>query len=538
MTARIRTSGMHALPGGHRAVTGQGSSQVRPERWVLAARLSRVSKKERELARSGGVIIDGIYTQDQKGAEWAASEGKEIVHVTRDRNISGAMPPWERPELGPWLTDPAKIVQYDGIVAYEIGRLSREYYDVGWLRKWAEQNGKKLYVIKERLRWPDGRDGMLWAVEAERAYQERKDLIEKVVRELTALKNAGKLTGRPPFGYTSDGAKHDRRLVPTDLGRKYIPLIFGYCKQGWSLRKIALWLTAEGVLPPLGGDWTTTTLAKILRNPVYKGHRCEYALVPPDDVQLENEQIVRYLYGGHWVQTARWMYGRTIHRCEPLVGATLWKDANESLSSRPKRGHSDPENQAMLSGALDCPECTDSPMYRLKGGAASKSGREYFYYHCNGRGVQRRSCGNTVTLELVDEAVNEIMERTFRIPVMEKQIIKGNRAELENRLEEIRFELQQLAAARLPWAEEDARRAELRAEYDRVDNAKEIEDEVRLVKTSDTYYDLWDKLPDCDRGAWLTEHGFRVTASKKHVTVAQGSVKAAVLLNAARLHAA
>lgn len=76
--------------------------------------------------------------------------------------MSGAMPPWERPELGPWLTDPVKLVQYDGIIAYEVSRLSREYYDLAWLRRWAETNRKKLYVIKERLRWPDNRDGTLW----------------------------------------------------------------------------------------------------------------------------------------------------------------------------------------------------------------------------------------------------------------------------------------------------------------------------------------------------------------------------------------
>jgi site-specific DNA recombinase len=116
------------------------------------------------------------------------------------------MPPWERPELGPWLTDPVKLVQYDGIIAYEVSRLSREYYDLAWLRRWAEPNRKKLYVIKERLRWPDNRDGTLWRVAAERAYEERQDVIEqdvieKVTRELAVLKEAGKFVGRiPPSG--------------------------------------------------------------------------------------------------------------------------------------------------------------------------------------------------------------------------------------------------------------------------------------------------------------------------------------------------
>ena len=144
------------------------------------------------------------------------------------------MPPWERPELGPWLTEPDKLVQYDGIVAYAVDRLSREYFDVGWLRKWAENHGKKLYVIKDRLRWPDQRDGILWGVAAERAYQERQEIRERVMRELDALTAAGKLVGRPPFGYTSEGEKYDRRLVPTEEGRKYVPLIYQKMIDGWS----------------------------------------------------------------------------------------------------------------------------------------------------------------------------------------------------------------------------------------------------------------------------------------------------------------
>lgn len=99
--------------------------------------------------------------------------------------------------------------RYDGIVAYDVSRLSREYFDLAWLRKWAEENHKKLYVIKERLHWPDNRDGTLWGVAAERAFEERQDIIERVTRELTALRDAGKLAGAFPFGYTSAGDKYD-----------------------------------------------------------------------------------------------------------------------------------------------------------------------------------------------------------------------------------------------------------------------------------------------------------------------------------------
>jgi site-specific DNA recombinase len=516
-----------------------------PERWIVAARLSRMSKRDRE---RGDDLINGIQTQDHRAAEWAQAEGHLIVHVTRDKNISGAIPPWERPELGPWLTDPTKLVQYDGIVAYELQRLSRGgNFDVSWLRRWAEEHGKKLYVIKERLRWPDRRDGMLWAVEAERAEQDLHDITEKITRELTALTEAGKLVGKAPFGYKVDGDKYDKRLVPTELGRKYVPLIFERVIEGWSGKRIAAWLNDERI-PRENKAWFQNSIGQVIRNPVYKGFRRKQEIVPSDEVEMiidgqvirqpytgPSKKIVRYRYGEIWRESPRWRYGRTLHRCEPLVDAVTWKKANDALSNRSPSGRK-AVDCAMLSGALYCPVCNDgTPMYRITSGIAALRARqgklvtrEYSYYRCGGKGAGRTSCGNLVRLERVDRAVEEIITRSFGtgadgrpMEIMEHQIIYGNEAAIANRLEEIRFELQQLAAKGLPWDQEDAERAGLRAEYDRVAATEVIEDTVKLVGTGKTYLGEWETMGITERGEWLARHGFKVYASKTGVKVAK-----------------
>ena len=251
-----------------------------------------------------------------------------------------------------------------------MSRLSREYFDLAWLRKWAEQNRKKLYVIKERLHWPDNRDGTLWGVAAERAYEERQEIIERVTRELEALEEAGKLIGRPPFGYASAGEKYDRYLAPTDEGRTYVPLVYRHCIEGWSLNTIAEWLIAEEVRP-VSGAWGPRSIAGLIKNPVYKGHRCKREAIPPDETEEREGKVIRYRYGSTWVETPRWQYGRTVHRCEPLVDAATWKRANEALATRTKRGHVDPEDRAMLAEALFCPFCEDSPMYRHRATAGA-----------------------------------------------------------------------------------------------------------------------------------------------------------------------
>jgi hypothetical protein len=373
-------------------------------------------------------------------------------------------------------------------------------------------------VIKERLRWPDNRDGTLWGVAAERAHEERQEAVERVTRELEALQEAGKLIGRPPFGYTTAGDKYDRYLVPTDEGRIYIPLIYQHCIEGWSLEKIAKWLTAEGV-KPVSGVWWPRSIAGLIKNPVYKGHRCKQEVIPSDEVEERGGKIIRYRYGSTWVETPRWQHGKTVHRCEPLVDAATWKRANEALATRPRRGHIDPEHRAMLAEALFCPFCGDSPMYRHR---ALSRGRIYLYYRCFGRGSERQSCGNMVRVELVDAVVNEIMVNTFNVPVMRHEIVYGNGAGIEAELERIKFELKQLAARELDWEEEDRKRALLRAQYDRVASTELVEDRVDLVETDDTYLEVWERLSVPERGSWLVEQGFLVTASREEVTVSQG----------------
>jgi len=490
-----------------------------PERWIIAARLSRVTKSVR---LRGDDVINGIHTQDEMCVDWAQAEAHSIVHVCKDRGVSGQVPPWERRELGPWLAEPDKLVQYDGIVASSADRLSRKYLDGAWLRDWAERHGKKLYVVKMRLGWPHSGNGLVWAIEFERAQQELEDITERIGRQRQALTAAGKMWGRPPFGYTTEGDKYDRRMVPTEEGRYYVPLIFEHLIDGWSQRRIAQWLNDEGVRPE-SGTWWTRTIGTLVRNPAYMGHRSARDFIPADEEEKIDGKVVRWRYGDTWVTYPRWVYGKTIHLCEPLVDAATWRKANEALSDvRPKRGSHVAANRAMLAGALYCAECEDSPMYRHHSPSPRKGRARIpmFYYRCRNR-AQRASCGLMLRMETADEAVDRIMRSRFNTPVMKKRVERGNLAAVEKELEEIRFELRRLGSRELPRAEHRAEEDRLWAEEDRIKATPIVEDTVVEVPTGETYAAVWERLPVHERGAWLASNGFRVTASKAKVTVAK-----------------
>src|SRR5262249_26390489 len=70
-------------------------------RLLQAARLSRDTDES-----------TSIEKQDADMRRWAHAHGHEIIGTAADTDVSGSRPPWERPELGPWLTHADKISQY------------------------------------------------------------------------------------------------------------------------------------------------------------------------------------------------------------------------------------------------------------------------------------------------------------------------------------------------------------------------------------------------------------------------------------------
>lgn len=291
----------------------------------------------------------------------------------------------------------------------------------------------------------------------------------------------GGLVGRPPFGYTSTGPKMNRRLVPTDDGRRLIPEIFARVIAGESLGTIAEWLSVE-----TGKAWWAKSVGVIVRNPVYMGHRCAY------DVATRT-------------------YGQTLHRCEGLVDAASWKRAGAALDTRPKRGPQIVENRAQLAGVLFCPACqtppflTASPMYRI----TTRSG---VFYRCAGRGANRQGCGNMVRLDEADRWVDQKIIKEWNRPIMERKIIPGH--DHSGEIEAIRFEIRQLGTMDLDDAEYDARLIALRRERDRLVMLPAVPDQVQEVETGENYAEQWAALTSSERAAFLKKHHIMVMFSR------------------------
>jgi DNA invertase Pin-like site-specific DNA recombinase len=186
---------------------------------------------------------------------------------------------------------------------------------------------------------------------------------ESVKLSIERNKASGSIYGRQPWGFTTEGTKYDRHLVPTGVCREYAPQIFQRCIDGQSLRTIAAWLDSEGVPTPRGNNrWHESSVRCIIRNRVYAGSY--------------------YTRSGVFIQ-----------KCEAVVRPSVWDRANQALKTRPKRGPV-AVSRPMLAG-LRCARCGAS-MYRIK-----NSSQNYFY-RCFGNGPQRKGCGNMVGYDVTE----------------------------------------------------------------------------------------------------------------------------------------
>ena len=89
--------------------------------------------------------------QNEQISLTAKVRGDTITGTAEDLEVSGAVSPFARDQLGPWLTDPAKIALWDGLMVAKLDRLSRSLLDFALLLKWCEANGKTIISVSEGI---------------------------------------------------------------------------------------------------------------------------------------------------------------------------------------------------------------------------------------------------------------------------------------------------------------------------------------------------------------------------------------------------
>jgi DNA invertase Pin-like site-specific DNA recombinase len=343
---------------------------------------------------------------------WAADRtqatGKDhrIVKITED-SVSGAVSPFARTGLGPWLRRPL-LDRWRVLAVHSIDRLTRSVDDFEALRALFETERKILVSTTEDIDLSTA-CGLLEARRRVRLAQAELELIKRRAKAAhDAIVANGQYPGKQfPFGYIP--AKREPTgwiLIQHPLYSYVVREMADRFIVGESLGAICRWLNRTGIPTPRNAvreykgnkpliadaRWMPTSLTKILMSPNIVG------------------QIV--------------VNGIAVKRAEPLIDVPTWEHVKQILARNAVR--TGPKiNSSPLLHVLFCMLC-QAPMYIATASYRTASGetKKYRYYCCTAanrnRGCNaRRVDADEVERYLGDRLTASIGDR----PLTEDEII-------------------------------------------------------------------------------------------------------------------
>lgn len=441
-------------------------------RLLLAARLSK--------DRAGQT---GLDSQDADARSWAERNGHEVIATAADK-ISGRTSPLDRPNLGPWLTDPALMARYDGIMVSKLDRLSRGR-DWG-IRQWAEDHGKKLIIVNPELVWPpepgDTVTPIIWDNLVNIASAEWENTSTRYRRMQEHLRSTKSLVGRNPFGFKVVGEAKSKTLEIDPAEADAIRAVVRIVLSGKSLRYACAYLDTFGIRPPGGGNWAPKSLAQLLRNSTLMGRRVDAS-------------------------------GKTVLRVPPILDKATWDRLQAELDRKAARKGVAPSKTAMLTGIAVCAIC-GGPMYRIHCGRkrADGSRADYWYYRCSGTATAPSKCKNMYPLAELEERAEKYLTGTLaRWPRYETVIVPGHGYEEE--IYDVERDLRELDFDDPDFT---AKQAALLAERARLRALPSVPASSERRPTDGTIGQHWATLEtQADKRAFLMELGMTIRVRRR-----------------------
>ncbi len=190
---------------------------------------------------------------------YAREHGHKVAAITEDLSRSGSIPAFNRPGLGPYLTEADKLGTWDVLVTTKLDRACRNARDYLRLRDWCHEHGKSFVSLAEKLDDTTAAGRAMGTVVAAFAEFERDRDSERSIENKATAREQGKwLGGRPPFGWLPERREDGVYLVPDEDDTA--PLLRGMvadCIAGKSYKQMA----AETP------GWDVTTVRYVMRSP-------------------------------------------------------------------------------------------------------------------------------------------------------------------------------------------------------------------------------------------------------------------------------
>lgn len=301
-----------------------------------------------------------IENQKMILTKFVHDKGWNLVSEYVDDGYSGT--DFDRPGIQRLLAD-AQLGKINIVVVKDLSRFGRNYIEVGrYIDYIFPMNNIRFIALNDNVDTADRNSTALDMMPIINLFNEwhASSTSKKIRAVFEANAKAGKyLGGRVPYGYDmGDDPNHLPVINPETA--PVVKRIYELRLQGYSQRKIADMLNAEGILCPSeyyydrqGKDnilncrklWGRAAVDKILKNPMYLGNLVQ---LKTTTVSHKNHKTVRK-------DESEWVVVPNTH--EPLITQDMWDrcreiDQERSVGRRTKDGDTKP-----LSALIYCADC-------------------------------------------------------------------------------------------------------------------------------------------------------------------------------------
>lgn len=365
-----------------------------------AARLSKDADESTSIERQSSGISGWARLRST-----TTGDNYQVVHISEDSDVSGAVNPFDRAGLGPYLREPL-LSTWQVLVVFRLDRLTRSIADFEAIWRFLEANGKTLVGVAEQIDFGTTAGRLMARQLVVFAEYEREMIRARIKNAYDAARANGKYPGLQfPFGYMPV------KLPGKGWGLKPHPIYGPIVEQaadrliaGESLSSICRWLDTEGIATPRNAvreykgrkavqenaRWNQTSLASMLRSPAVIG-----------EATVNDGKV-------HRSKTLRDDSGMTIKRAESLISREKWDQVEEILTQNAARQGPMVYRAALLRVAY-CAKCNAA----LNTTTATWNGKQYRYYRCPNERLKRGCDAKRIKADELESTVETMALETY-----------------------------------------------------------------------------------------------------------------------------
>lgn len=301
---------------------------------------------------------------------------KDRIEIFEDAGKSGKntkRPAFER------MMDKVKAGQVSRVVVYKIDRISRNLIDFSIMYNEFKYHRVAFISLNEQFDTSSAMGEAMLKIVLVFAEMERKLTSERVTDVMIGRAQSGLWNGaRVPYGWDWDDEK--KCPVHSKVEAKYVKQMYEDYLNGGSSVSIAKNYNANKIPTKRGGEWTSKTIADVIRNPMNKGdYRYNYRESARGRKKPQEEVI--YIKGVF----------------EPLVSINDWEKANKLMDGRGFKMNSSGQiimNKRcnVFTGLIFCGKCGERYNVRSKD-CRQGSGFRPSSYAC-GKKSRKGTCDN------------------------------------------------------------------------------------------------------------------------------------------------